>query len=164
MSLLDLERRSGLAGAMRVIRSLVPGLLLLAGCDNYPRDVAGTADMVRAQRIVRVGLIASERAAADRPLISAYLERLGRATGASPRFVAGSAEPLLLRLRAGQLDLVIGEIAEDSPWVADVAVIEPLAERDLGGRKVGLSPIARNGENRWVMLLEREARDLKGAR
>jgi hypothetical protein len=43
-------------------------------------------------------------------------------------------------------------------------VIESLAERPLGERRVGLSPIARNGENRWIMLLEREARDLRAGR
>ena len=68
---------------------------------------------------------------------------------------------LVPRLEAGELDLVIGEIAEDSPWRTEVSVIEPLSEHSLGERTIGLSPIARNGENRWVMLLEREVRDLR---
>ncbi|HVQ08209.1 MAG TPA: hypothetical protein VMS43_07215 [Allosphingosinicella sp.] len=116
---------------------------------------------MRAAGIVRVGLIAGPATARDRALIGAYLGRVGRAAGAAPRIVTGGAEPLLAGLEADRLDLVLGEIAADSPWVSDVAVIEPLAERVIERRRIGLSPIARNGENRWIMLLEREARDMK---
>ena len=136
---------------------LVAGFLLLAACGPYPRDIEGTRDRVASSRVIRVGI--PPLAAADRSLAAAYLDRLARATGARPRLETGAAEPLLARLEAGELDLVLGEIARDSPWVDEVAVIEPLAERSLGERRIGFGPIARNGENRWIMLLEREVRD-----
>jgi hypothetical protein len=60
--------------------------------------------------------------------------------------------------------MAIGEVAKDSPWLDDVAVIEPIAERRVGDRQLGLSAIARNGENRWVMLLEQHARDIRRER
>jgi ABC-type phosphate/phosphonate transport system substrate-binding protein len=151
---------------MGICRSVLLFSLLaaLAGCDAYPRDMEGTLDKVESQKIVRVGLIASPSSATDRSAIASFLARLTRATGASPRIVAGSAEPLLLQLESDRLDLVIGEIAPDSPWITDVAVIEPLAVRSAGDRQIGLSPVARNGENRWIGLLERLARDHAGGR
>ena len=69
-------------------------------------------------------------------------------------------ERLLSRLEEGELDLVVAEVATDSPWRRDVAVLEPLSRRRAGGRVLALSPVARNGENRWIGLLEVEARDM----
>lgn len=137
----------------------------LAACGlDVPRDVDGTLKHVRATHVVRVGLIQGQAPASARPPVAAFLGRLQGATGARPAVVSGSAEPLLAALEDGQLDLVIGEMAQDSPWMADVAVIEPLVERTVGQRRLGLGPIARNGENAWVMVLEREVRNSRGAR
>lgn len=136
-------------------------LALLAACGVLPRDIEGTRDRVQESRVVHVGVFQGTLAGPDRPRTLVFLDRLRRATGASPQVIAGDAEPLLARLEAGELDLVIGEVATDSPWVTGVAVIEPLAERRIGGRTIGLSPIARSGENSWIMLLEREVRDTR---
>lgn len=152
---------------MRVLRSipfLVLFLATLAGCSAYPRDTEGTLETVETQKIIRVGLISNYSDAGDRDLTEAFLGRLAHVTGASPKIVKGAAEPLLIELETNQLDLVIGEIAGDSPWNTDVAVIEPLAVRTIGERQIGLSPVARNGENRWIMLLERLVRNLKSNR
>jgi hypothetical protein len=138
-------------------------LALLGACDAVPRDIDGTLDRVGSASIIRVGLI-ENGSGADRRLAAAYLARLQRATGAEPRIATGAAEPLLARLEAGELDLVLGEVALDSPWITDVAIIEPLAEHRMADRVIGLSPIARNGENRWIMLLERTVRDMRDVR
>jgi len=137
-------------------------MLMLASCQNYPRDVAGTLERVRGERVVRVGLVAGEAETRDRAKIETYLDRVSRMTGARPVVTRGAAEPLLLRLDQGALDLVIGDMSEGSPWVADVMVVEPISETMLGKDRVLLSPIARNGENRWIMLLERAVRDGAG--
>ena len=133
-------------------------VLLSAACDSYPRDIEGTRERVESSRIVRVGMLASlgDR---DRRIASVYLARLQAVTGAAARLQFGSGDPLLARLEAGELDLVIADVAEDSPWIRDAAIIEPLDRRSAGTRRIGLSPIARNGENSWIMLLERLARD-----
>ncbi len=89
----------------------------------------------------------------------AYLSRLAAATGARARIRQGASETLLADLEHGELDLVLGEFAGDSPWRADVAILEPLSTRKVGRHRIGLSPVARNGENAWIMLLERLARD-----
>ena len=144
------------------IALLLGALATLGACDrDVPRDIDGTLERVRAAHVIRVGLIQGPAADAQRPRISALLARLRAATGAAPRVAWGAAEPLLAALEDDQLDLVIGEIAQDSPWQTDVTVIEPLTERAIGQRRLGLSPIARNGENAWIVLVEHETRDLR---
>jgi hypothetical protein len=138
-------------------------MLMLVACQNYPRDTAGTLDRVHADHVIRVGLIAGEAEARDRARIAAYLDRVGKATGARPVVTRGAAEPLLLRLDQGALDLVIGDMSETTPWATDVMVIEPIGDTMIGKERVLLSPIARNGENQWIMLLERAVRDGSGA-
>ena len=136
--------------------SCLAPLLLLAGCSALPRDPDGTLARVERSHRFRVGLIA----APDQPLdqrASAYVARVAQATGARPLVKRGASEPLLLDLEAGGLDLVVGPVAKDSPWRPEVAILLPLAERH-GDQALQLTPIARNGENRWIMLLEREAR------
>lgn len=144
-------------------RSLAPAfcLVLLVACDAMPRDIEGTRGRVESSQIIWVGLLDSAISADNRERIVSYLQRLGRETGARPRVAAEAGEPVLAQLQDGQLDLVIGEVASDSPWRAQVAVIEPLSERGVAEHRIGLSPIARNGENRWIMLLEKAVRDLR---
>lgn len=147
---------------MRVPRpAIIPLLLLLSACADYPRDTEGTLDRVTKDRLIRVGVMANSLNGEQRGLTRAYLSRVARATHAQPRTVVGGAEPLLSYLEEGQLDLVVGELAADTPWMPDVAIVEPLAERVAGHRNIGLHPIARNGENQWIALLEREARDMR---
>jgi hypothetical protein len=136
-------------------------VLALAGCERLPRDPDGTLDRVRAERSFRVGLIA----AGDTPIgverTKAFLVRVARATGATPLVKEAASEPLLLQLEDGQLDLVVGPLSPASPWVGEVALLRPIGET-LEPQHLLLTPIARNGENRWIMLLEREAKAVAG--
>jgi hypothetical protein len=143
-----------------MIRPLLPALAaaaLTAGCGALPRDPDGTLDRIRAERVFKVGLISSgdHRQAQERE--QAFVQRVAAATGARPTVTEGAAEPLLTRLEAGELDLVIGMVSAKSPWMAQVAILRPLDEFP-GAPPLRLAPIARNGENAWIMLLEREAR------
>jgi hypothetical protein len=131
--------------------------IALAACGPYPRDVAGTLDRIEGTQRLKVGL--AELRPGDEDVAQRFLDRIERATGATATIETGPLESRLALLEHGDLDLVIGEIAEDSPWITPVAVIEPLSHRGEGRRKLGLSAIARNGENRWIALIEREVRD-----
>ena len=125
--------------------------LALAACDALPKDQSGTLDRVQAEHVFRVGMIAGSGAhCPDKS--RAFLAEVSRAAGASPRTETGPAEPLLSALRRGDLDLVLGEVASDSPWATEVSIMEPLATGCPG--EVDYSAIGRNGENRWIMLLE----------
>ena len=134
--------------------------LALAACGPYPDDIAGTLDHVEQSGEVRIGL--TELRPRDEQAARRFVARIERATGAKARIDRGPAESQLARLEEGDLDLVISEFAADSPWGASVAIVEPLATRRAGKRVLELAPAARNGENRWVALIEREVRDGAG--
>ena len=126
-------------------------LFALSACGSIPRDPDGTLDRVRASHVIRVGVV--EGSDAWRPLLA----RVAAATNARPRMQTGALEPLLLRLEEGDLDLVAGgQFAEDSPWIARVT-LGPVLRRDA---TINHHLVARNGENAWIMLIEREARAL----
>jgi len=144
----------------RILRSATAAAILtLSACSNYPRDIGGTLDRIHRSDRLRVGLAAIRPE--DRALAEAFVARLERATGATATATTAPAERQLGRLEQGKLDVVLGEFADDTPWLAEVAVIEPLTEHREGRRTLGLAAVAANGENAWVMLLEREVRDLR---
>jgi hypothetical protein len=138
-------------------RLAISAALTLAACDRLPMDPDGTLDRVRAERRFRVGLIATGDSPAGVRPEAAFLARVARATGARPVVKQGASEPLLLDLEDGGLDLVIGPLSSESPWLQRVALLPSLGAA-AGPHDVLFTPIARNGENRWIMLLEREAR------
>jgi hypothetical protein len=138
-------------------RTIALSALLLAACSPIPRDPEGTLDRVRAERLFRVGFISSGDRRDGGGREQAFVRRVAAATGAWPVVREGAAEPLLLELEEGRLDLVIGMVSPKSPWMKDVAILRPLGETS-GESHLLLAPIARNGENAWIMLLEREAR------
>jgi hypothetical protein len=136
--------------------------LALAGCDRLPQDPDGTLERVRAERSCRVGLIADGDSPIGDGRRDAFLARIAAATGARPLLKEGAAEPLLIELEDGKLDLVVGVLSPESPWLGKVALLRPIGET-LAPQHLLLTPIARNGENRWIMLLEREARAVAAA-
>jgi hypothetical protein len=137
-------------------RLVLYAALALAGCDSLPKDPDGTLDRVKAERSFRVGLIATGDVQIGAERRDAFLRRVAAATGATPSVKEGATEPLLLELQDGRLDLVVGIISPDSPWVSRVAQLKPIGET-LAPQHLLMTPMARNGENRWIMMLEREA-------
>ena len=144
-------------GALALRALIIIASLALTACGNYPRDVSGTFDRIEGSRQFTVGMAALRPA--DEGKARALIARLEHATGARATLEAGPLESQLARLEGGELDLVIAEIAEDSPWTAPVAVIEPLSTRREGERRLGLSAVAANGENEWIAVIERAVRD-----
>lgn len=137
---------------------LMTAALLIGGCGPIPQDPEGTLDRIKAERTFRVGMIASHGASAGLDRQRLLLRRMALATGASPRVEQGPAEPLLMRLEEGELDLVLGEFAPASPWSKKVTIMPPLGEQVTRDGHVHVVAVARNGENAWISLLYREAR------
>ena len=131
----------------------------LGGCDSLPRDFDGTSQRVHDSRAFRVGLIAGSNDGHCPDMAARYLGRVSAATGARPITVRGPAEALLGALRRGEIDLVVGELDRTSPWAREVTIIEPLASNCQA--EVEYSAVARNGENRWIMLLEDAGRAVR---
>ncbi len=131
-------------------------LSLTAGCDALPRDPAETTQRIKTSREFTVGFAdAHVRAASE---ATRLLSEIERRTSARPRFVALEGEPLLKALDAGEVDLVIGRFAEDSPWATEVAFGPALATGGPKGDRQELKAAMRNGENRWIMTVERASR------
>ena len=145
-------------GASKLRRSPILLCLALAACGPYPRDNSGTLDRIEQSGRLRIGV--AELRAEDEPAARRFITRIERATGARAGLVAAPLEAQLVRLEEGELDLVIGEFDENTPWMTPVAIIEPLSTRREGKRVLELAPVARNGENRWIALVEREVRDM----
>ena len=125
-----------------------------------PRDQEGTLERIAEMREVRVGLVAAAEQSPDFARLRSFVERASAAAGGRPRVEHGTAEALLLRLEAGQLDLVVGEFDRASPWYRRVHLLPPIATRSEGDSEIEATAAARNGENGWIMLIEREARAL----
>ncbi|MCW1432169.1 hypothetical protein [Novosphingobium sp. JCM 18896] len=137
-------------------------LALLQGCSAYPRDIEGTSERIAQSHELHVGY------GKLAPPLRARAERFVQAVAATcdARVVAEdgqSNEAMFALLDDNKLDLVMTEVAADSPWLSEVAVIEPLARRQIGNRELGLSAVARNGENRWIVRLESQVRAGGGA-
>ena len=130
----------------------------LAGCSDFPKDQAGTIERVRAEGVVRVGLIASATPPTDAARLRDLVERTAREAGARPQVLEEAAEPLLLMLEEGELDLVVGEFDSASPWSTRVHLVPPLSSEQHGKSTVEATAAVRNGENGWTMLVERQAR------
>ncbi|MGF7149178.1 hypothetical protein FHS96_002820 [Sphingomonas zeicaulis] len=132
-------------------------LILITGCDALPRDPGGTLKRVETTHRLMVGVAAGLPISRnDRPV--RLIEALERHTGARAEISRGAAEPLFTALRAGRLDLVIAPVAADSPWATEVAFGPPLAIAGTGDERLELVAAMRNGENRWIMLVERSSR------
>lgn len=136
-------------------------LLIGAACSGFPKDPNGTLDRVRATHRFKVGLIASGDTKPGRDVERAFVARVASATGARPVVTTGASERLLLALEQGKLDLVIGSMAPQTPWIARVAVIEPIGEEIGPHGNMAILPTAQMGENAWIMLLEKEARAVR---
>ena len=139
---------------------LVFVLLGLAGCGDFPRDPHGTLDKVRAERRFRVGLVAPLGEAGLDPRAAAMLRQVAGAAGAAPIFDRGDMETMLDRLETGEVELVIGRFEAKSPWSTLVTFAPPLAKEKQGKTEFMLAAAMRNGENGWIALVEKAARDV----
>jgi hypothetical protein len=121
-------------------------LAWLAACEGYPRDPGETTARVRDSGVIRVGI----DAAADEGTALALARRIAEAAGAEAQARRGAAEPLFRGLEHGEIDLVIAEIAADSPWSSRVYFLPSQRPDDAPV----LRPVVRNGENAWIMLVD----------
>lgn len=141
---------------VRVTRWLLLSAALLSGCRDLPRDPDGTLDRVRREHVVRVGQVAGA-SAADAADARRVLDRVIARTDSRATLTSGPVEPLLLALEAGTLDLVVGgRFDEKTPWKTRVTLGPELAPHRTPAGRTAAHVVARNGENEWIMLVQRE--------
>lgn len=136
---------------------------VLVGCaePDFPRDPEGT--LLRAmdgELLVGVSANPPHTEVADDgsvsgeevQIIQAWAERIG----AEVVWSVGAESVLMEELKLGELDVVIGGLASDSPWTTHAALTRPYAEvTGPDGRPGKLVIAVRMGENALQSSLER---------
>jgi hypothetical protein len=135
-------------------------ILALGSCEDFPTDPRSTLDRIRSEGSFRVGLVSSAVANEPGPNSKRLLMAVAKAANASPKLVHGETEVLLAALEEGRLELVIGRFEKKSPWASRVTFGPPVRVEQRGNSELLLRPAMRNGENGWIALIEREARNL----
>ena len=140
--------------------ALFTAFLMLSACGSIPQDQEQTLDRIRESGEVRVGMVATGQPSPHVQRLRTLVARSAARAGGRVRMSEDTTEPLLLQLEAGELDLVVGEFDTLSPWYHRVHLLPPMVVHDHAEGRVETTAAARNGENAWIMLLEREARAL----
>lgn len=134
---------------------VVAGALLLGGCDRFPSDPGHSLDEIRARGTIRVGVPQDMP-----PEAGALLRRLESATGARVQRTTGAVEPLLQAVEDGDIDLVIAPFRKDTPSATTNALSPPIRIDARGKKPIEWRAAMRSGENRWVSLVEINARQV----
>lgn len=135
---------------------------MAGGCSEIPRDPVGTIDGVRHSGVLRVGIVSDT----DHPpaeLESNFVAQLAQETGSRPGFTRGSPETLLPKIEEGELDIVVGRFAPDSPWSTRVTFLPAPEQQDAEEGEAAPTAAVRNGENGWVALVYKHAPELRKA-
>ncbi len=141
-------RNLPLLGGLAVLATLA-----LSGCEDFPKDIAGTMDDITATGVLQAGIVTDGSAEADERSLA---ERIAQAAGAEAEMETGSAEVLLHKLEEGELDLVVGKFAKASPWKGRVALTKaPRPEWEPAKHEPVLRAAIRNGENRWLIFVSK---------
>jgi hypothetical protein len=135
----------------------------LVSCSDFPKDANSTLERIRTERAFRVGLDSPSGKGDPDRAVEQFIGRIGGAAQASPELVRGETEVLLTALEEGRLDLVVGRFEKKSPWAARVTFGPPLRKERQGKAELLLRPAMQNGENAWIALIEKQARDLAPA-
>ena len=134
-------------------RLILISLLALGACVDIPRDPERTEALVRETGVIRLGWVAGAEsdAAAEQALA-----RLADMTGARIERHEGQTEMVLSDLADGKLDLAYGHFARSNPWAREVHLGSALGWRSAAPKREPVPRFAmRNGENGWVMLVEK---------
>jgi len=130
--------------------------LMFSACDALPRDPSGTAERVEHRKVFAVGAV--DPSARTAPEVLRLIGEIEQRTHAHARWEPGSGEALLQRLDDGTLDLAVGNFRQSSPWESDIAFAPPLSSSGSKDAPMEMKAAMRNGENRWIMTVERASR------
>lgn len=147
-----------IAGLLAVV-TLATGM---AGCAvSVPRDPDGTLERVAGGNL-RVGVTANGKWASLRDgqepqgIEPALARSFASSISATPEWVTGSEQELTKALKEGELDLVIGGFAADTPWVTHAGTTRPYTEsKDAFGKTVKHVFLVPLGENAFLLALDR---------
>lgn len=124
----------------RTRSTLLLFILLIAAC-GLPRDSEGTSDRVRGGTM-RVGVIenppwASLAGGGSRGVEVSLIRRFAAGYGAEIRWIEGTEAELAEALAAREIDVVIGGLESDTPYVSEVGLTRPYVLHNV---VVGVEP------------------------
>jgi polar amino acid transport system substrate-binding protein len=133
-------------GRFRAGAALLAIGVAAAGCDDFPRDAAGTLERVRAGGPLRVGWSPAEPwvrpdggapdggpAGVEPDLVRAW----AGSVGARVEWVAGSEAQLVEALQENELDVAVAGFTKASPWGGKTGQTQPYLEAEV---VVGVAP------------------------
>lgn len=135
--------------------------VLLGGCGvTIPSDPNGTLERVE-DAVLRVGASPNGELVIERDgtfagkevdLVAGFAHDLD----ADIEWTLGSEEALVRGIERGELDLVIGGITDQTPWIDRVGATRPYATvRGTDDHVLSLVMLVPAGENRFLSTLER---------
>ncbi len=137
------------------ILALVLAAVSLTGCDEFPKDIAGTMEGVLDRGTVRAGIVAGSSEDEERALA----ERIAASLKVDVDVTRGATEELAGPLERGEIDIVVGEFAASTPWRRRVAMTKPAQEVDPKDDEPVLRALVRSGENRWLIFVSKHIED-----
>jgi len=134
----------------------------IAGCGvSIPADPDSTLERVSGG-ILRVGVTANGKWASVREgeepggIEPALVRSFASSISAVPEWVTGSEQELTKALKEGELDLVVGGFAADTPWITHAGTTRPYTEsKDAFGKTVKHVLLVPLGENGFLFALDR---------
>lgn len=118
-------------GPFRSFIFLFTVLLLLVGCDGFPRDPEGSLERIRDQGVLRVGAIFNSPWVTDMrdnqlngmegELVRGFAEELG----VEVETVWGGDQELFEALIHNELDVMVGGFTAKNPWMEQVGFTSP---------------------------------------
>lgn len=132
----------------------VVALGMLTGCDDFPKDMAGTMEGVLSSGTMRAGIVAGGPEDEQRALIA----RLASSLNVEASIFTGSTEDLVHRMNNGEIDILVGEFSANTPWKSQVGMTGPVRAINPPADKPVLRAIVRSGENRWLMKVAKIVR------
>lgn len=135
---------------------------LLAGCGlQIPTDPEGTLDRVERDQVLRVGAsprpgwveVDAEQAPVGRE--PNLVEGFARSLDVEVEWTVAGEEHLVGLIEDGELDLAVGGVTDQNPWVEKVALTRPYVEVTAAGTTEAHVMMVPMGENAFLSELER---------
>lgn len=155
------EQTHGMKALWRLVGGLLVLLLVACSEPDFPRDPEGT--LLRAtDGVLRVGASthapyvevsdSGQVGGSEAEIMRGYAESID----AEIEWVEGAEGELMERLKLGEVDVVIGGLPSDTPWVTHAALTRPYrTATGPEGDEIKLVMATRLGENALLSSLER---------